>query len=131
MKNEYIFWLANASLTLRLVDYLRQAIAFRSENLTVIHQINGWVVRLKITDCQDGRVAGDVWAFLSELGIPYTMDIRLQLAFWSLDSGESALEVMRNHQLAIISHGAPDMSNIQVFREEFKQGLGYCPETLA
>jgi hypothetical protein len=129
--HEYLFWLANASLTLRVIHYLRQAQSLPIESLTVIHQINGWVIRLKITGLVSPQTRGDLRAFLSEQGVPYQRDIRLQLAFWSLDLGESPLSVMRRYQLAIVSHGLPDWSDIEIFREEFKRGLGYCPETLA
>ncbi|BFM38298.1 hypothetical protein [Synechocystis sp. LKSZ1] len=128
---EYLFWLANASLTLRVIHYLCQAKTFQVESLTVIHQINGWVIRLKVTGLASAQTAGDLWAFLSEHGVPYQRDIRLQLAFWNLDLGESPLMVMRRYQLAIVSHGSPDWNDIEIFREEFKRGLGYCPETLA
>lgn len=128
---EYLFWLANASLTLRVIHHLSQGQSFHVESLTVIHQINGWVIRLKVTGLASAQAAGDLWAFLSEQGVAYQRDIRLQLAFWSLDLGESPLVVMRRYQLAIVSHGRPNWSDIEIFREEFKRGLGYCPETLA
>jgi hypothetical protein len=34
-------------------------------------------------------------------------------------------------QVAVVSHGYPDKSDIEAFRQQFTMGLGYCPETLA
>jgi hypothetical protein len=38
---------------------------------------------------------------------------------------------MRRYQIAIVSYGSPDASDIEAFKEQFTRGLGYCPETLA
>jgi hypothetical protein len=67
---------------------------------------------------------------MSELGIPYEPETRLQMVFWSLETGQSAIDVMRRYQVAIVSHGNPDIKDIEVFRQQFTRGLGYCPETL-
>lgn len=127
----YSFALANASLTLRVIEYLRQTPPFTSASLTVIHQINGWIIRVKLKNPLNTKKQGDFLAFMHELGISYPLDTRLQMAFWCLDAGDSPLSVMRNYQLAIISHGLPGQANIEVFRQSFVEGLGYCPETLA
>jgi hypothetical protein len=37
---------------------------------------------------------------------------------------------MQRYQVAVIAHGQPDLSEIEAFRQQFIQGLGYCPETL-
>lgn len=128
---DYLLGLANASLTLRVIEYLRYTRSFPINSLTVIHQINGWVVRIKLNKPLSPQKHGDFSAFLKELGVFYEPDIRLKMAFWSLDAGESAIQVMRHYQLAIISHGMPDISDIEEFRQAFVRGLGYCPETLA
>ncbi|MGL5032664.1 MAG: hypothetical protein ACRC6M_02555 [Microcystaceae cyanobacterium] len=127
----YSFALANASLTLRVIEYLRQTRPFTSACLTVIHQINGWIIRIKLKRPLNARKQGDFLAFLHELGISYPLDNRLQMAFWCLDAGDSPVAVMRNYQLAIISHGLPAQADIEAFRQSFVEGLGYCPETLA
>ncbi|MEB3189072.1 MAG: hypothetical protein VKL42_01850 [Snowella sp.] len=128
---DYLFGLANASLTLRVIEYLRHTGPFALKSLTVVHQINGWIVRIRVARPLSPDEHGNFWAFLSELGVPYQPDIRLQMAFWSLDAGESAIQVMRHYQLAIVSHGMPDITDIEEFRQAFVRGLGYCPETLA
>lgn len=128
---DYLYFLANATLTLRVTEYLRRMSHLPSSSLTVIHQINGWIVKVKFNRPLNPRQHGDFRAFMTELGIPYQPEMRLQMVFWSLETGQSALDVMRRYQVAIVSHGVPDVSDIEAFREQFTRGLGYCPETLA
>ena len=68
---------------------------------------------------------------MNELGFAYKPGIRVQMALWNLETGESPIDVMRRYQVAIVSHGRPNVQDIEQFREQFVQGLGYCPETLA
>jgi hypothetical protein len=127
----YLYFLANASLTLRVAEYLRQASHFSVEFMTVIHQIDGWIVKIKLSDPITPQQHGDFLAYMNELGIPYEPDIRVQMALWSLETGQSPVEVMRRYQVAVVSHGIPDKEDIEAFRRQFTRGLGYCPETLA
>lgn len=128
---EYLYYLANASLTLRVVEYLHSASQLPVRFMTVIHQIDGWVVKVKMSRYLTPQEDGDFRAFLNELGIPYEPEIRIQMALWSLETGQSPIDVMRRYQVAIVSHGNPDRSEIEEFRKQFVLGLGYCPETLA
>lgn len=128
---DYLYFLANASLTLRVVEYLRQMKHLPVTFVTVIHQIDGWIVKIKVNAPLTPEQHGDFQAYMSELGIPYLPDIRLQMALWSLETGQSPIDVMRRYQVAIVSHGKPDESDIEAFRHQFTRGLGYCPETLA
>ena len=128
---EYLYYLANASLTLRIAEYLLDRPYLPLAFMTAIHRIDGWVVRVKMEGYLNARADGDFRAFLAELGIPYEPDIRTKLALWGLESGQSPVSVMRRYQVAIVSHGNPNREEIEVFREQFVKGLGYCPETLA
>ncbi|OLP16297.1 hypothetical protein BST81_22105 [Leptolyngbya sp. 'hensonii'] len=128
---EYIYYLSNASLTLRVVEHLHAAPQLPVRFMTVIHQIDGWIVKIKLSRPLNAQDDGDFRAYLNELGIPYEPEIRIQMALWSLETGQSAVEVMRCYQVAIVSHGNPDRSEIEEFRKQFVMGLGYCPETLA
>lgn len=128
---DYLYYLGNASLVFRVVNYLRLAQALPIRFLTVIHQLNGWVVRVKTAPACTDRQKGDFRAFLNELGIPYRADGRLKQVLHNLELGRSPVEVMRRYQVAVIAHGSPELTEIQAFREQFIQGLGYCPETLA
>jgi membrane-bound lytic murein transglycosylase B len=128
---EYLYYLANASLTLRVVEYLHMMPWLPVRFVTVIHQIDGWVVKVKVSRALDQQEDGDFQAFLNELGVPHEPEIRVQMALWGLETGQSPVEVMRRYQVAVVSHGTPDRSEIEEFRKQFVQGLGYCPETLA
>jgi len=128
---KYIYFLSNASLTLRLIDHLRRDSEFPDSIVTVIHRIDGWLIKIKFLSDLNPEEHCDFQAYLNEIGISYEPDIRLQMALWSLDMGQSIVEVMRRYQLAVVSHGQPNYSDIEAFREQFTKGLGYCPETLA
>ena len=128
---EYLYYLANASLTLRLVEYLHgfpeRAVSF----VTVINLLDGWVVNVKMKSPLNPQQDKDFRAFLNELGIAYSPPKRVSMALVSLAAGQPPLEVMRHYQVAVVSHGSPQREEIEVFRQQFISGLGYCPETLA
>ncbi|PAX60259.1 hypothetical protein [Brunnivagina elsteri] len=128
---EYLYYLANASLTLRVVEFLHTRPQLPVSFVTVIHQIDGWVVRVKLTSPISPDDNGDFRAFLNELGISYEPPMRVQMALWSLETGQCPVDVMRRYQVAIVSHGNPEREEIEAFRQQFVRGLGYCPETLA
>jgi hypothetical protein len=128
---DYIYFLGNASLTLRIIEYLRQRKDFVFCSLTVIHQIEGWIIKIRLNRPLTPQKHGDFCSFMAEIGVAYQPDVRLQMVFWSLEKGQSPIDVMRRYQVAIVSHGTPDASDIEAFRHQFAKGLGYCPETLA
>lgn len=128
---EYIYFFPNSSLSIRVVEYLRSAIHLPVAFVTVIHIIDGWIVRIKMNRCLDPQPEGDFLAVMNELGFPYKPGIRLLMALWSLETGQSPIDVMRRYQVVIVSHGNADVQEIEQFREQFVNGLGYCPETLA
>jgi hypothetical protein len=128
---DYIYFLGNASLTLRVIEYLRHKSDFVFCSMTVIHQIEGWIIKIRMNTPLTPQKHGDFRAFMEELGVAYQPDVRLQMVFWSLEKGQSPIDVMRRYQVAIVSHGTPDASDIEAFRHQFAKGLGYCPETLA
>lgn len=128
---DYVYYLANASLTLRVVEHLMGTPSLPLDFITVIHQIDGWVVRVKLHDTVGSTEAENFRAYLEELGIPCEPGIRVRMALWGLETKQSPVEVMRRYQVAIVSHGRPDCEEIEAFRRQFVMGLGYCPETLA
>jgi hypothetical protein len=128
---DYVYHLSNASLTLRVVEYLYNSGLFPVRFMTVIHQIDGWIVKVKMNGYLEPDQHRNFQAYMSELGIPSEPGIRVQMALWGLETGQSPLDVMHRYQVAIVSHGRPDREEIEEFRNQFVQGLGYCPETLA
>lgn len=128
---EYLYFLANASLTLRVVKYLHQMPQLPVKFMSVIHQIDGWVILVKMNSPLNPQQSGDFRAFLNELGIPFEPPMRVKLALLSLEAGQSPIEVMRRYHVVVVSHGGPDSREIEAFCHQFTEGLGYCPETLA
>ncbi len=128
---EYLYYLANASLTLRIIEYLHSKPQTPVGFVTVIHQIDGWVVKVRMNSPLNSQHDGDFRAFLNELGISYEPPMRINMALWSLEAGQSPTDVMRRYQVAVVSHGNPEREEIEAFRQQFVRGLGYCPETLA
>lgn len=128
---EYIYYLANASFTLRVVERLIGVTQLPSEYMTVIHQMNGWVVKVKLHESVSKNDQQNFSAFLDEVGTSYEPPFRVRSALWALEVGQSAADVMRRYQVAVVSHGKPDRAEIEEFRKQFVTGLGYCPETLA
>ncbi|WP_036484799.1 hypothetical protein [Myxosarcina sp. GI1] len=128
---DYLYFLTNASATLRAIDYLRSMKHAAKASITVIHQIDGWIVKVRFPQPLTPLHHGNFRAFMNELGIAYQPEMRLKMVFWSLETGQSPVEVMRRYQVAIVAHGEPDIKEIEAFRQQFTRGLGYCPETLA
>ena len=128
---EYLYYLANTSLTLRVIDFLCSNHSFPVQFITVIHQIDGWIVKVKMCQYLTPQEHGDFRAFMQELGIPYEPDMRILMALWGLETGQSPLSAMRRYQVAVVSHGIPNREDVESFRTQFVRGLGYCPEALA
>lgn len=127
---EYLYYLANASLTLRSIEYLHNKPQIPIRFVTVIKQIDGWVVNVKMKSCLNTQLDGDLRAFLNELGVPYKPQGSVGIALWSLEAGENSIDVMRRYQVVVVSHGSPQLEEIEAFRQWTIGGLGYCPSTL-
>lgn len=121
----------NASLALQVVQYLNHMHQLPDKFITVIHRTDGWVLLVKMKSPLNPQQSRDFQAFLSELGIPYSPPKCVNLALWSLEAGENLIDVMRRHQVVIVSHGSPQQEEIEAFRQQIIRGLGYCPSTLA
>lgn len=127
---QYICYIANATLTMQLVEYLRSQPQLKVSFITVINQIDGWVVRVQLQHQVSPLEDGNFRAFLSELGISYSPSMRVQMALISLAEGQSPVNVMRRYQVVVVSHGQPEKQEIEAFRQRFINGLGYCPQSL-
>ncbi|NEP19980.1 MAG: hypothetical protein F6J97_24345, partial [Leptolyngbya sp. SIO4C1] len=69
-------------------------------------------------------------AFLDENGFAYQPSINIKVALSDLDAGYSPTEVMNRRQVVIVSHGVPNIVELEAFRQRFIEGLGYCPQSL-
>jgi hypothetical protein len=128
---EYVYFLENAIFTLRVVKYLHRMPQLPVKFMTLIHLLDGWLILVKMKSPLNTQHSGDFQAFLNELGIPFEPPTRVNIALWSLEAGESPIDVMRRYQVVVVSHGSPDCSKIEAFRHQFTKRLGFCPETLA
>ena len=126
----YIYSFANASLTLRTIEYLRQQSKIPLDSVAVINLIDRWLVKVKLKHTISLKLAKDIRAFLNEIGIPHQPSTRVKMALQKLEAGASPTEVMNRYQVVIVAHGKPETEEIEVFRQEIVERLGYCPQNM-
>lgn len=127
---DYLYYLGNASLVLRVVEYLQRFDIQPVQFMTVIHQLDGWVVKVRCAPDWTEEELANFKAFLQELGVAYQPSPLIRQSQSDLEQGCSPVDVMRRYQVAVIAHGQPEGDEIETFRDQFIQGLGYCPQTL-
>lgn len=127
---QFLYCFANASLTLRIIDFVSKVIAPGLYTLTVIYLIDRWVVQIDLKQDLLPAVAGNFKAVLDENGMPYQPTHLVKTALAGLEEGLTPTEVMNRYQVVVISHGAPSPEDLRCFRQRFVQGLGYCPINL-
>lgn len=120
---EYLYYFENASLTLRIFEYLYSKHQMPAAQVTVIHQIDGWLVRVKIYSTLNSQQDEDLRAFLNELGIPEKPSRRLNMVFLSLEAGHSPIDIMRRYQVFVVVHSSPVRQEIEAFRQLFVPGV--------
>ncbi len=127
---QYLYYFANTSLVVRLLNYLAKQVPFNLESVTVIYLVDRWVVRIQLKTLLPHSRHLDFKAFLNENGYEYTPAIAITQALSSLDHGLCATDVMNRHHVVVVSHGALNPSDVEDFRVTFVRGLGYCPPSL-
>ncbi len=127
---EYIYCFANASLTIRLIEYLNNKMLPYLDSISVIHLLDSWIIKLKMKTPFTSQQDGDFRAYLNEIGIAYNPNIIVKMALYSLEQGLSPVEVMHCFQIVVVSHGYPQREEIDCFRQKVIEGLGYCPKNL-
>ena len=127
---QYLYYFANTSLGLRVLSYLSHHESIKLESVTVIYLIDRWVLRIRLQDPLSLQQDLNFVSFLRENGSPHSMSPRLEAALASLDRGEDITSVMNRYHQVIVSHGAFNPEDIEVFRTTFVEGLGYCPPSL-
>ncbi len=131
VETEYVYSFANASLTLRVMEYFRTSSKLPIDSVAVVNLIDRWVIKVRIKDSISTELAKDMQAFLNEMGIIYQPSSRVELALKQLDAGVSPTEVMNKYQVVIVAHGQPDLEEIKIFRRQIVSRLGYCPQNMA
>lgn len=114
---EYLYYFENASLALRSVDYLCGKSQMPKAIVTVIHQMDGWLVRVKMYSNLNSQQDGDFRAYLNEFGIPEEPSRRIKMVFLSLEAGQSPLDIMRRYQVIVVFHGSLQPQEIQALQQ--------------
>lgn len=128
---EYIYSFPNASSTLRVIQYLRKKYQSNLDSVAVINLIDCWLIKLNLKNSTPDRLTKNLQAFLNEMGVPGRPSSKILNALASLDRGESATEVMNRYQVVIVAHGKPETEEIEIFRDQIVDRLGYCPQNMA
>lgn len=128
---EYMYSLANASFTLRIIEHLRNKYQSTLDSVAVINLIDRWLVKVNLKESIDIFSAKNLQAFLNEMGVAYKPSARIATALAKLEAGESITAIMNRYQVVIVAYGKPEKEEIEIFREQIVERLGYCPQNMA
>ncbi|MEM8677416.1 MAG: hypothetical protein AAGF83_26690 [Cyanobacteria bacterium P01_G01_bin.67] len=128
---EYIYSFPNASSTLRVVEHLRNKCQSYLDSVAVINLIDCWMVKICLKNCIPIQSAKNLQAFFTEMGVPSQPSTKIINALTSLEQGESPTSVMNRYQVVIVAHGKPVTEEIEIFRDQIVDRLGYCPHNMA
>lgn len=128
---EYMYSLANASFTLRIIEYLRNNYQSTLDSVTVINLIDRWLVKVNLKKFTDIESAKNLQAFLNEMGVVHKPSAQIAKVLTRLEAGESLTTIMNRYQVVIVAYGKPEKEEIEIFREQIVERLGYCPQNMA
>ncbi|GAB4523484.1 MAG: hypothetical protein Tsb0014_01060 [Pleurocapsa sp.] len=128
--DNYIYSFSNASITLRVMEYLSKK-QLPLESVAVINLIDRWLVQVKMKDILPTKLAKDVKAFLDEMGIQDKPSAKVKMALAQLEAGICPTEVMNRYRVVIVAYGQPEKKEVEIFREQIVERLGYCPQNMA
>ena len=129
-QTKYLYSLTNASLTLRVIDRLRDYDRAELISVAVINLIDCWLVEINLIDSVDVELVKNLQAFLDELGVPYQPTPAIAIALSELERGESPVKIMNRYKVVIVAYGKPEKTEIEIFREQIVERLGYCPQNM-
>ena len=128
---DHIYSFVNASLTLRVVEHLRNKYQAYLNSVTVINLIDRWIVRVSLSNFLPYQQTKNLQAFLNEMGAPAQLSTSTIDVFSDLDRGESPVDIMNRYQIVVVAHGKPVTEEIEIFRQQIVDRLGYCPQNMA
>lgn len=131
LHTEYLYSFANASLTLRVIEYLGNQTKILVDSVIVVNLIDRWLIKIKLQHALNYDLAEDFQAFLNEMGVVHQPSPRLMMALLQLEAGESPTAVMNRYKIVIVANGKPDQEEIEIFRQQLVSKLGYCPQSMA
>ncbi len=127
---ECIYSFSNASFTLRVIQHLRNKYQSHLESVVVINLIDRWLVKICLKNSTSNYLENNLQAFLSEMGVSSQPSATIIHALASLEGGESPTVVMNRYQVVIVAHGQPETEEIEIFRDQIVDRLGYCPQNM-
>ncbi|WP_019505260.1 hypothetical protein [Pleurocapsa sp. PCC 7319] len=127
---DYIYSFNNASVTLRVIDFLRRR-QLPLNSVTVLNTIDRWIVKFHFKHSLPSQLREDIRAFFCEMGIPYQPSKLIATALERLEAGESPTKIMNRYQVVVVAYGLPAKEEIEIFREAIVARLGYCPQNMA
>lgn len=128
---EYIYSFDNTSFTLRVIEHLRNKYQMYLDSVVVINLIDRWLVQVCLKNSIPSQSTKNLLAFLNEMGFSSQPSSKIINALASLEQGESPTKVMNRYQVAIVVHGQPETEEIEIFRDQIVDRLGYCPQNMA
>jgi hypothetical protein len=130
-KHTYIYCFPNASFTLRIIQHLRNNYESILDSVVVINLIDSWLVKISFLDTISQTSTKNLQAFFNEMGIVFQPSNKIMKALASLEAGESPTAVMNRYCVAIVAHGKAETEEIEIFRDQIVDRLGYCPQNMA
>jgi hypothetical protein len=134
MKNnqqEYIYSFPNTSCTLRVIKHLRHKYQLHLNSVVVINLIDRWLIKICLKSSIPYPLDKNLPAFLNEMGVTCQPSTKILDALLSLEQGECPTVVMNQYQVVIVAHGEPETEEIEIFRDQIVERLGYCPQNMA
>ncbi len=128
---EYIYSFSNASSTLRVIKHLRNKYQTYLDSVAVINLVDRWLVQIHLKNSISYQSRTNLQSFLNEMGIIIQPSSKIINALASLAQGESPTEVMNRYQVVIVDYGNPKTEEIEIFRDQIVDRLGYCPQNMA
>lgn len=130
-QTKHLYSLTNASLTLRVIEHLRDYYQAELTSVAVINTIDSWLVKINLVNSVAPESIKNLQAFLNEMGVPYQPSPIITIALSQLEMGESPVKIMNRYRVAIVTYGKPEKEEIEIFREQIVERLGYCPQNMA
>ena len=127
---QYFYSFTSATITLRVIEHLRRQYPSTLDSVAVINLIDCWLIKINLKPSITIESTKNLQAFLNEMGSAYKPSIQIARALARLEAGESPTEIMNHYRLVIVAYGEPETEEIEFFRQEIIERLGYCPQNL-
>ncbi|MBE9048404.1 hypothetical protein IQ255_29135 [Pleurocapsales cyanobacterium LEGE 10410] len=127
---EFLYSFPNASSTLRVIRHLRNNYQSALKSVTVINLVDRWLLKANLKDSMSYSSAKNLQAFFSEMGIFTQPSPKIIRVLARLEAGESPTAVMNRYQVVIVAYGKPELEEIEIFRDQIIERLGYCPQNM-